>query len=461
MARVVVVGGGIAGLAAAWGARQRLGDDVEVLVLERDADVGGKARTIARGEWLLEGGPGGFVGGRPEMDRLIAAAGLEASRLPADAAAARRFLYRGRRLRELGSGPLAFARSGVMSTRGLLRLGLEPFIAAHRNGDDESVWDFAQRRLGVEAAEALVGPMTLGIYAGNARRLSLPAAFPAMARLERDHGSLIRGLIARRGRMSAGPLTSFRDGLQSLPRALAERGRFRVRRGAAVRALLKQKAGWRVAVEGDTETIPADAVVLAAEPWAAGALLAPLDTAAAADLCGIACPPVAVVGLGFTMDDAARVPRGFGALIARGEGLRVLGTLWDSHLYAGRSPRGHILIRSMFGGAVDPGAGTLSEGELASLAKDELARLFGITAPPRFVHVVRWPRAIPQYELGHLERVARIERAVARQPGLFITGNALHGVSFADAAANGLHCGERAAKWFAPADLRFEVAATK
>ncbi|MFI5280890.1 MAG: protoporphyrinogen oxidase, partial [Gemmatimonadales bacterium] len=198
MARVVVVGGGIAGLAAAWAAQQRLGDAAEVLVLEKDADVGGKARTIARGEWLLEGGPGGFIGGRPEMDMLIAAAGLEASTLPANQAAARRFLYRGQRLRELGAGPVAFARSGVMSPFGLLRLGLEPFIPAHRNGDDESVWDFAQRRLGAEAAEALVGPMSLGIFAGNARRLSLPAAFPAMARLEREHGSLIRGLIARR-----------------------------------------------------------------------------------------------------------------------------------------------------------------------------------------------------------------------------------------------------------------------
>ncbi|MFI5280745.1 MAG: protoporphyrinogen oxidase, partial [Gemmatimonadales bacterium] len=392
---------------------------------------------------------------------LIAAAGLDASKLPADPAAARRVLYRGPRLRELGAGPVAFARSGVMSPVGLLRLGLEPIIPAHRNGDDESVWDFAQRRRGAVAAEALVGPLSLGILAGTARRQWLPAAFPAMARLEREHGSLIRGLIARRGKTSAGPLTSFRDGLQSLPRALAARGQFRVRRGAAVSAVMHDASGWRVAVAGNSEAIPADAVVLAAEPWAAGPLLAPLDAAAAADLSGISCPPVAVVGLGFTMDDAPRVPRGFGALIARGEGLRLLGTLWDSHLYAGRSPRGHLLVRSMFGGAVDPGAGLLSEAELVALATDELARLFGITAAPRFVHVVRWPRAIPQYELGHLDRVARIERAVARQPGLFITGNALHGVSFADAAVDGLRCGERAAKWLAPTALRYEVATPK
>jgi oxygen-dependent protoporphyrinogen oxidase len=161
------------------------------------------------------------------------------------------------------------------------------------------------------------------------------------------------------------------------------------------------------------------------------------------------------------MDDAPRVPRGFGALIARGEGLRLLGTLWDSHLYAGRSPRGHILVRSMFGGAVDPAAGLLSEAELVALATDELARLFGITAAPRFVHVVRWPRAIPQYELGHLDRVARIERAVAQYPGLFITGNALHGVSVADAAACGVRCGEHVARRLASLALRPGVASTR
>jgi oxygen-dependent protoporphyrinogen oxidase len=289
--------------------------------------------------------------------------------------------------------------------------------------------------------------MTLGIYAGNARRLSLPAAFPKMAQLEREHGSLVKGLIAKRGRMSAGPLTSFRDGMQSLPRALASRGRFRVRRGATVRAIVQEESGWRVAVAGDSETIPADAVVLAAEPWAAGALLRSLDATLAQDLLGIVCPPVAVVGLGYTMDDAARVPRGFGALIARGEGLHMLGTLWDSHLYAGRSPRGHLLIRSMFGGAVDPSAAMLPEPDLVALAKSELARLFAITASPRFAHVVRWPRAIPQYDLGHIERVARIEGAVARRPGLFITGNALRGVAFADAAVDGFKCGERAAAY--------------
>jgi oxygen-dependent protoporphyrinogen oxidase len=342
-----------------------------------------------------------------------------------------------------------------------MRLGLEPFVPARRNGLDESVWDFAARRLGVESAEALIGPMTLGIFAGNARRLSLPAAFPRMARLEREHGSLIRGLIAKRGRMSAGPLTSFRDGLQSLPRALAARGRFRVRRGAAVRALWQEGGGWRVAVAGDAEPMPADGIILAAEPWAAAQLLQPIDVEAAADLAGIACPPIAVVGLGYTVDDAARVPRGFGALVARGEGIRALGTLWDSHLYPGRSPRGHLLIRAMFGGAVDPDAGRLDESELIALATGELARLFGITAAPRFVQVVRWPRAIPQYELGHLARVARIERAVARQPGLFITGNGLHGVAFGDAACDGMACGERAGAWLASRPLLSETVVTK
>jgi oxygen-dependent protoporphyrinogen oxidase len=260
-------------------------------------------------------------------------------------------------------------------------------------------------------------------------------------------------MIAKRGRTSAGPLTSFRGGMQSLPRALARRGGFAVRCHAEVSALVRAGSHWRVAIVGDTETVPADAVILAGEPWASAALLRPLDATLAADLDAIPCPPVAVVALGFGPAVLAQVPRGFGVLIARGEGYRMLGNLWDTHVYPGRSPDGRLLIRAMFGGAVDALAGALTEGELSALARAEVARLYGITAAPEFVQVVRVPRAIPQYELGHRERVARVERALESLPGLAMTGFGLRGVAFADAAADGVRSGERAVEWLVGAGV--------
>lgn len=445
--RIVVVGGGISGLAAAWAARQgasRLPGGVEVLVLERSDVVGGKTRSLVRDGWLVEGGPSGFLGGRPEMDRLIEACGLGSEQISAEPSSARRFLWSAGQMRPVAANPVAFARSGILSVRGFLRMLGEPFIPKRRDGADETVWAFAARRLGVEVADRLILPMTLGIFAGDARRLSVQAAFPRMTALEREYGSLIRGMLARRGRASSGKLTSFRGGMQSLPLALAERGGFQVRCGAEVRALSRSQDGWLVRIDKDPESVPADAVVLAGEPWAAAALLRELEPVAAADLEAIRCPPVAVVALGYGEAEEAKVPNGFGVLIARGEGFRMLGNVWESRLYSGRSQEGHVLMRAMYGGQVDPGAAELDEAELVALAREEVGRLYGITTAPLFREVVRWPQAIPQYEIGHPERVARIERAVAALPGLFITGFGLRAIAFSDAAANGLRCGEDA-----------------
>lgn len=452
MRRLVVVGGGIAGLCAAWAASRLAGKvagGLEVVVLERSDDVGGKVRSLATDGWLVEAGPGGFLDGGPELTRIIEACGLADTRLPARAASARRFIYRAGKAREIVPNPVGFARSGLLSPMGMLRLLGEPLVPARRDGGDESVWAFTARRLGAEVADRLILPMALGIFAGDARRLSLPAAFPRMAALERDYGSLIRALVARRGKTSTGRLTSFRDGLQSLPRALSRGAGITVRCGAEVRALVRDGGAWRVAVVGDREPIPANAVVLAGEPFAMATLLRPLAPDAAEDLDAIPCPPAAVVALGYGEEAWEKVPRGFGVLIARGEGFRALGNLWETHLFPGRSPDGHVLIRGMYGGSVDPEAGALPEEALLTLARAEVARLYGLTTAPRFERVIRWPRAIPQYELGHLERVGRIERAVAALPHLHIVGNGLHGIAFADAAASGERGGANAARGLA------------
>ena len=486
--RVVVVGAGIAGLAAARAAADTAAADgrpVEVTVLEREPVVGGKTRTLTRDGWRLEGGPTGYLDNEPRMDGLVRAAGL--TKLEADQAAARRFLVREGRLREIQAHPVKFFTSGILSPPALARIATEPFRRQRRTAagapgygtpttdaagaldvaglEDESVWDFAARRLGAQAADRLIAPMVLGVFAGDAKRTSLPAAFPRMAELEAGHGSLVKALLAlkkQKGKAAGGPagpsgkLTSFARGLDQLPRGIAERGQaegaFRVRCGVTVADLGHDGAAWRLALS-DGEALAADAVVLAGESFAAADLLRDLAPDVATELRGIATPPVTVVGLGYGPAALAKAPKGFGALIERGQGIRILGVLWDTHLFPERSPDGTLLMRCMIGGATDTASGHLSDDELVDVARADLARLFGLTgadAEPVFREVVRWPRAIPQYELGHLARVARVEHGLAAvtadRPGLFLAGNYLHGVAFSKAAVSGLTAGEAAAR---------------
>ena len=465
MKRLVVIGAGIAGLGAAraaWEARERVPGGLEVLVLEREAEVGGKARTRRQGEWLFQTGPGAIQGSEPELERLVRAAGLEPARLRAAPDAARRFLYRAGRLREVPIRPLAFARSGILSPLGLLRLACEPLVPPRRAGPEESVHAFARRRVGEQAARRLVGPMVTGIFAGDPERLSLPAAFPRMAELEARDGGLIRGMIKlarqrpdadgqRRG-PGGGGLSSFPEGLQQLARGLCAASGFSVRTRAPVAALGRTAGGadWRVALASG-EALDADAVVLAGEAWAMAELVRSALPELATLLAAVPHPPVAVVGLGYGPADAVRAPRAFGALVARGEGPRLLGCLWDSAVFEGRAPAGHLFVRCLYGGALDPDAARRGEDELVAAARADLRALLGIAGAPLYAGVARWDRAIPQYELGHLQRRARVAEIVAASPGLHVCGNHLDGISFPRAAASGVQAGERAVRALAGA----------
>lgn len=360
--RLVVIGGGISGLCAAYEARrhaEHVPGGLEILVLESTAEVGGKARSIKDDGWLIEAGPTGYLDNEPELEALLQDAGLAGSKVEADEAAARRYLFRGR-LREVKAHPLKFAASGLLGPGGLLRIAREPWVPAcsAETAARESIWDFAARRLGREAADRLIAPMVLGVVAGDARRLSLQACFPKLASLEREHGSLIRGMLATRKsrsrdqRFATGPsgkLVSFVDGLQWVTQALSRMPGLDVRCNARVRRLDMGDAPHagagagpavaahddasdtspllRVFVEGDGEPIPADAVIAAGEAFANADLVAGVAPQVATALREIATPPVVVVALGFGPEVAASFPTGFGVLIPRDQGYRILGCI--------------------------------------------------------------------------------------------------------------------------------------
>jgi oxygen-dependent protoporphyrinogen oxidase len=273
--------------------------------------------------------------------------------------------------------------------------------------------------------------MVLGIFAGDAKRLSLPSSFPVMAELEREHGSLIRAQFAR-ARRKKGPrgsvLSSFREGMQSLPRALASRGGFTVRTSCAVRSV-ERDGGYRVVLDRGDEAISADAVILACEGFQGAALLSKSAPEVARRLLEIPTPPISVVALGYGPEVLASIPEGFGV---------------DGYLFPGRNPVGHLMVRVLFGGSFDPRVDEVEPSEIARTAAEEMKRLFSFDAEPRFTRARVWPKAIPQYEIGHGERLASIEKALAAFPHLHVAGNALHGPSFGKAAARGAVCGREA-----------------
>jgi oxygen-dependent protoporphyrinogen oxidase len=440
MRRAIVIGGGPSGLVLGRElmARAERNGGLDVTVYEARTRPGGKAWTEREAGYTIERGPEGFLDSAPATLDLVASLGLADRLLPADPAAAKRFLWARGALRAVPSNPAAFLRSGILTLKGRLAVLGEPFRSP--GGDaDESVAAFARRRLGAEAARTLVGAMVRGVYAGDAELLSMPAAFPRLVELEREHGSLVRALIARRrghrnGGGPAGPagrLTSFVGGMAELGTALAAALGPRFVAGRAAAAVARSDGGWRVEfADGSMETC--DVVAIATEPWNAARLVAGVDREVGDLLAQIPAAPAVVVALGFSTGDLRRRLDGFGFLVPPHEPLRMLGCLWSSTTFADRAPPGRALLRVLLGGPADRSVLDLPDDRLVALVLRELDRTMGLIGSPELTRIIRWPAAIPQYTLGHGERLRRIAHRLRRLPGLHLLGNGYRGVALND-----------------------------
>jgi protoporphyrinogen/coproporphyrinogen III oxidase len=448
-ARVVIAGSGIAGLAVARAVRVQA-PGAEILVLEARDRIGGNVRSEHIEGYLCEAGPDGFLDDAPATLALVDEIGLSSQVLPSRDEARRRFIFRDGRLHEVPLSPAAFLRTSLLSRRAKLRIACEP-LAFRGPRHDESIQQFAERHIGREATRVLVGSMVSGIFAGDASELSLRACFPKMRAMETEFGSLFRALLAKRRERRhdngvgapAGRLTSFHDGMESLVRAAAASLGSSVRTERPVIGLRPRLAGARAdgsrlvgartfSVVSDAQVIEADAVVLAGPAADAADLVRPFAPEAARLLNGIQTAPLAVVCLGYDERALAadRGPlNGFGFLVPRGEGPRILGALWESSIYAGRAPAGKALLRVMVGGATDRDAADLGDAELLDVVRHDLGLTMGLRVAAEFLHVFRHRRGIPQYAIGHDARLARIEGHLRDYPGLFLAGNSYRGVS--------------------------------
>lgn len=438
--RVVVVGGGVSGLAVAYELTeraQRLPYPVEVRCLEAGERPGGKIRTSREEEFVCEWGPNSFLNMSGTTQTLLRRLGIASRVIEARPEAANRFIYRGGALQPVSPNPMGLLRSGVLSWPGKLRLLCEPLIPRLR-AEDPSIHDFASRRVGREAASVLVDAMISGIFAGDARQLSLAAAFPAIHEVAAKHGSLVRGMAARRRQAREEPadepepkkgLSSLRTGMQELTDALAAALGPGLQTGCALQQVSPMgQRGIRVhPVEGAPYDV--DAVVLATPPSATASMVRQADPELGQTLDGIPDAPVAVVHFGFPETALADHPPGFGFLVPRGEGLRVLGTLWPSQIFRGRAPQGRRLLTTMIGGAHDPEALQLTDGQLVDIVRRDLRAAMEIQIRPYFVRVFRHERGIPQYTVGHLQRLERIRARLRDHEGLFVTGNGYHGIA--------------------------------
>jgi oxygen-dependent protoporphyrinogen oxidase len=458
--RVVVVGGGVSGLATAHHLRTLRPDrPAEVVVLESADRPGGKIRTDVDGGCVRERGPNGFLDNVPETLDLVRDLGLEGRLRRARPSAANRYLFRGAGLWKVPVNPGEFLATGLLSLGAKLRILWEPFAKGPPPGD-ESVFDFARRRIGEEPARVLVDALVAGVYAGRSQDLSLRSAFPMMHAMEAEHGSLWRAMKEKRraarkseearraGELKAaidagggptpapagspfgpgGTLTTFDGGMQVLTDALAARLGPAVRTGKRAMGLAREGERW-VVQAADGEAFRCDAVVCAAPAPDAAMLLGRFDARFRPALEAIPVAPVVVVSLLYPEEAAPKAKAGFGFLVPGGEPCRLLGVLWDSTVFEGRAPAGKVLLRAMLGGARDPDAAGLVDDELLALVAAEMKRTMAIDAAPEEARIVRWAQGIPQYTVGHADRLARIEEVRAGHPGLHLTGNSYRGVA--------------------------------
>jgi len=428
--RIAIVGGGISGLATAHLCAAR-GHDV-VLVDDAPA-AGGLIASVRRDGFLCERGPQALLDGAEATRALIESAGLSARMLQAAPAARRRFVYVGGALRPFPASPPALFKTNLLSARGKLRLFAEPFI--RRSAWDESVFTFVARRFGREAAERAAAPALIGVFAGDAAALSVRSALPRVAAMEREHGSVLRALMRRkRDGAGLGHPVSFPDGLAELPSALARALGKRRHAGRAVE-IVRYARGWRV-ITAAGASIEGERLVLATPAAATAQLLAPHAAEAAAAIRGITHAPVAVVCAGFRSGEGLGADLdAYGFVVARSEGVRLLGCQYETSVFSDRAPKGGVLLRGLLGGTFDPALVDADDATIAAQAIGDLRKVTGLARDPDFVDVWRARPGIPQYDLTHADRVRAVDEAVARLSGLAVIGNALRGVGVNDCIA--------------------------
>jgi len=486
--RIAVIGGGMAGLGAARVLEDARAADpaIDWHLYEDEPRFGGKVHTVRRDGFVVEGGPDSAIIEKHWPITMARRLGIGDRFEDSNEGIRKSFVFTRGRLHELPEGIILmvptrmvpFALSSLMSWPGKVRMGMDLVLprggaARDAGGDgDESLGDFVRRRLGREALARIAEPIVAGIHAGDPEQMSVRATFPMFLEMEREHRSLILAMLKRRkarqkataaggapagGAPPAGPHSyfySFKGGLQELSDAIvASLPPERLHGGSAVRTMASCGAGCGASGArsgayalqlADGRPVVVDAVVLATPAWASGDLLRTVAPLPAADLSSIEYVSTATASLAFRRDLVEHDLTGFGFVVPRAENRPVMATTWSSSKFPGRAPEGHVLLRSFLGRAGIEAAAQLDDAEMTKVVRAELREVMGIAAEPELVEIFRWPRGMPQYRVGHVGLVERIEAAMAGVPGVELAGGAYHGIGIGDCLREGAAAAERA-----------------
>jgi oxygen-dependent protoporphyrinogen oxidase len=457
---VTIVGAGLSGLATA---HFLAGKGFDVQILEKSPRTGGTIETRRQDGFLIDCGPNSALDTTPLLGEMFGALGIVRERQYAAEAAKNRYIVRDSKLRALPMSPPAFLKTRLFSAAAKWRLLREPFIAPSDPDLDETLAAFVERRLGREMLDYAINPFVSGVYAGKPESLSVRAAFPRLHELEQRYGSLIKGAIKgrkeRRRRETSGEtskqsarLFTFTGGMQTIVDALHDARAGAVHTDVSIAAVRKRDQGYEVdaSMGGGDRTFRSRALVFAIPAYALAGLPIEFDFTVRDPLASIPYPPVSMVFLGYRKPPTHVPLDGFGFLVPEKEGRNILGTIWSSSLFPGRAPEGGTAFTTFVGGSRQPEHALLSEGELTAAVRTDLKGLLGVDREPDLAYVRLWERAIPQYNVGHLDIVGALESFEQQTPGLYITGNFRGGVSVSDCVKQAHAVGDRVSQAFRP-----------
>lgn len=462
MKKITIIGGGIAGLAAAYRLQEEIsaGTELEVTVLEAANQFGGKIATERSDGFVIERGPDSFISQKPAAVELCKKLGLGDRLVGTNKDQTKTYVYTGKKLVTMPDGLslmiptqfLPFALTPLFSLPGKIRMGLDLLIPKKRGKADESLASFVRRRMGEEALQKMAEPMLAGIYASDPETMSIQSTFPMFVQTEQKYRSLILGMLARKRQMlmhkpngnnkSFSLFMTLKNGLGEMVEAVIEKSPdVTFRTNAKVQKVIKQGSGWQVSLE-EGETFDADGVIFATPAKLSAELLQPITPKVSELLNQIKYVSTATATLAYRKEGFTHPLNGFGFVVPRSEGRKILACTWTSSKFPHRTPEGYVMLRCFVGGAKNEALAEQDADAIAAMVKQELKDLMGIHQEPEICKVFHNKKSNVQYRVGHAALIDSVEKELSVTPGLFLTGSAYTGIGIPDCIQNGTRTAE-------------------